>query len=116
MTTLQVEADTFFSHVEDASIPPAELPLETGGENFALNEQLQGSDAPVDEDKKALSASPETDDLISRYFGEIRQYDLLKIEEERALWRRIDYYKGRMRRVLYLSPVALPTLLRCGIR
>jgi RNA polymerase sigma factor (sigma-70 family) len=52
----------------------------------------------------------EADNLVARYFGELRHFDLLSREEETALWQRIEQWKARARRALYTSPVALSTL------
>jgi RNA polymerase sigma factor (sigma-70 family) len=52
----------------------------------------------------------EADNLVAQYFGELRHFDLLSWEEETALWQCIEQWKGRARRALYTSPVALPTL------
>jgi RNA polymerase sigma factor (sigma-70 family) len=54
--------------------------------------------------------SPESDTLVARYFGDVRQYALLSAAEEHALWAQIEHCKVRGRRALYMSPVALATL------
>ena len=65
------------------------------------------------DDKSATPvSSAKTDDLVDRYLADIRQHDLLSLEAERALWRRIEHHKSRVRRALCLSPAALPTLTR----
>jgi RNA polymerase primary sigma factor len=51
------------------------------------------------------------DNLVARYFGDVRQFALLNRAEEQALWGRIENAQKRERRALYTSPVALPTLM-----
>jgi hypothetical protein len=51
------------------------------------------------------------DNLVARYFGDVRQFALLNRAEEQALWCRIESAQKRERRALYTSPVALPTLM-----
>jgi RNA polymerase sigma factor (sigma-70 family) len=55
---------------------------------------------------------PEADSLVAQYFGDVRQFALLTRAEERALWQRIERLKKRVCRVVYTSPVFLPTLTR----
>ena len=50
------------------------------------------------------------DNLVARYFGDVRQFALLNRAEEQVLWCRIESAQKRARRALYTSPVALPTL------
>jgi RNA polymerase sigma factor (sigma-70 family) len=52
------------------------------------------------------------DNLVARYFGDVRQFALLNRAEEQALWCRIESAQKRARRALYTSPVALPGLIR----
>jgi hypothetical protein len=56
----------------------------------------------------------ESDSLVERYFGDVRQYALLSVAEEHALWAQIEHCKVRGRRALYMSPVALATLRQRG--
>jgi RNA polymerase sigma factor (sigma-70 family) len=58
--------------------------------------------------------APENDTLVERYFGDVRQYALLSVAEEHALWAQIEHCKVRGRRALYMSPVALATLTQRG--
>jgi RNA polymerase sigma factor (sigma-70 family) len=44
----------------------------------------------------------------------VRQYALLSVAEEHALWAQIEHCKVRGRRALYMSPVALATLTQRG--
>jgi len=50
------------------------------------------------------------DNLVARYFGDVRQFALLSRSEEQALWCRIESAHKRERRALYTAPLALPTL------
>jgi RNA polymerase primary sigma factor len=71
-------------------------------------------------DRQAKASDLEADHLVTQYFGELRHFDLLSWEEEMALWQRIEQWKARARRALYVSPVALLTLttmwqqVQCG--
>ena len=66
-------------------------------------------------DMPSTEATPsERDTLVARYFGEVRQYALLSVAEEHALWAQIEHCKVRGRRALYMSPVALATLMQRG--
>ena len=51
------------------------------------------------------------DEMFARYVGEVRQFAMLSPAQERELWQRVMYWQTRLRRALYLSPVALPTLI-----
>lgn len=54
----------------------------------------------------------EGEDVVSRYFGDVRNYTLLSREAEQALWQRMARLKWRGRRILLTSPTALSTLTR----
>jgi RNA polymerase primary sigma factor len=73
------------------------------------------AEAPLEDDPAALAfdaTDPETDDLIARYFGEVRHFALLSFAEEQALGRRIARWRRRVRWALYTAPSAVPTLCR----
>src|ERR671927_297940 len=55
---------------------------------------------------------PATDQVLARYFGEVRRFALLSVAEEQALGRRITRWQRRVRWALYTAPLALPTLRR----
>jgi RNA polymerase sigma factor (sigma-70 family) len=61
---------------------------------------------------KSAAAEQQADSMIAKYFGDVRQHALLSRAEERALWAKIEQHKGRLKRALYVSPVALATLTR----
>lgn len=52
------------------------------------------------------------EDIVSRYFGDVRHFTLLNREQEQALWQRIERLTTRGRRMLVTSPTALSTLTR----
>lgn len=52
------------------------------------------------------------DNLVARYFGDVRQFALLSRTEEQALWYRITSAQKRERRALYTAPMALPILMQ----
>ncbi len=52
------------------------------------------------------------EDVVSRYFGDVRNYTLLSREAEQALWQRMARLKWRGCRILLTSPTALSTLTR----
>ncbi len=54
----------------------------------------------------------EGEDVVSRYFGDVRNFTLLKREQEQAVWQRMARLKARRRRILLTSPTALSTLTR----
>ncbi len=54
----------------------------------------------------------ESEDVVARYFGDVRNFTLLTPQQEKSLWRRIETLKHRRRRMLLMSPAALPTLTR----
>ena len=65
-----------------------------------------------DSDDNGFKANDsQTDELLARYLGDVRQFALLSPAEEQALWQRVMYWQTRLCRALYLSPVALPTLI-----
>ncbi len=54
----------------------------------------------------------EGEDVVTRYFGDVRNFTLLNREQEQVLWQRIERLKHRGRRVLLTSPTAMATLTR----
>src|SRR6266581_6532432 len=52
------------------------------------------------------------DNLVARYFGDVRQFALLNRAEEQALWCRIESAQKRERRALYTAPMALSILMQ----
>ncbi len=52
------------------------------------------------------------DNIVARYFGDVRQFTLLSRTEEQALWCRIESAQKRERRALCTAPVALPVLMQ----
>ena len=77
--------------------------------------------APEEDEAFALDTDPEEspheldenfDNLVARYFGDVRQFALLSRTEEQALWCRIESAQKRERRALYTAPMALPVLMQ----
>jgi len=87
---------------------PAERPLTLSPDAEAWGKTAK-PDMPSTEETPS-----ERDTLVARYFGEVRQYALLSVAEEHALWAQIEHCKVRGRRALYMSPVALATLTQRG--
>src|SRR5574341_1169830 len=68
----------------------------------------------LDTDLEESPHEPEEnfDNLVARYFGDVRQFALLSRTEEQALWYRIASAQKRERRALYTAPMALPILMQ----
>lgn len=74
------------------------------------------SERSTTSDKNLDETDSQTDKLVMQYFGEVRHYRLLSRDEERTLWEQLDHWKLRSRRVLYTSPVFVPTLQQMAQR
>jgi RNA polymerase sigma factor (sigma-70 family) len=98
------------------------ISLDAYGKNDAFG---FGSDDNVDPEANTPKVDPRSkgqansggpdlraDDMVVKYFEDVRQHALLSRAEEKALWGKIESYKGRLHRALYMSPVALDTLRR----
>src|SRR5256884_7501889 len=77
--------------------------------------------APEEDEAFALDTDPEEspheldenfDNLVARYFGDVRQFALLSRPEEQTLWCRIESAQKRERRALYTAPMAFPLLMQ----
>ena len=68
--------------------------------------------ATEDEHDDAQHDTGEFDNLVARYFTDVRQFTLLNRDQERDLWHTIELAQRRVRRALCTSPVALSTLTR----
>jgi RNA polymerase sigma factor (sigma-70 family) len=64
------------------------------------------------EDSEAKQGNSEFDNLVARYFGDVRQFSLLNRTQEKELWQGIEDAQTRLRRALCTSPIALTTLIR----
>ena len=62
--------------------------------------------------RNSTSMGKEIDHLEARYFRDRRQFAYLRRSEEQELWGCIARAQARVWRVLYTSPIALPTLTR----
>jgi RNA polymerase primary sigma factor len=86
-----------FGHEEDRWAAPDE------DEAFGLDTDLEESPHELKEN---------FDNLVARYFGDVRQFALLNRAEEQALWCRIESAQKRERRALYTAPIALSILIQ----
>src|ERR687888_2317255 len=86
-----------FGHEEDRWAAPEEDMA------FGLDTDLEESPHELEEN---------FDNLVARYFGDVRQFALLNRAEEQALWCRIESAQKRERRALYTAPMALSILLQ----
>jgi RNA polymerase primary sigma factor len=68
-----------------------------------------GMEAGYDEKEQDSS---EVDNLVARYFSDVRQFALLTRDQEKEVWCTIERTQRRVRRALCTSPVALTTLTR----
>lgn len=73
-------------------------------------EETMGLDSETE--KKKSASDDEFDNLVARYFSDVRQFSLLNRDEEKDLWFRIERAHQQVRRALYMSPVTLPALTR----
>jgi RNA polymerase sigma factor (sigma-70 family) len=69
-----------------------------------------GLDTEMEESPHELEEN--FDNLVARYFGDVRQFALLNRAEEQALWCRIESAQKRERRALYTAPMALSILVQ----
>jgi RNA polymerase primary sigma factor len=69
-------------------------------------------DAETNLDDSQPDSDDTFDNLVARYFSEVRQFALLSRLEEQALWQRIEQAQTKVRRSLCTSPAALPTLVQ----
>ncbi|MBI4225378.1 MAG: sigma-70 family RNA polymerase sigma factor [Candidatus Sungbacteria bacterium] len=58
------------------------------------DERLDLKSGISDEDDPVCESDEDFDNLIARYFGDIRQFALLSLEEEQESWQRIEIAKG----------------------
>lgn len=66
----------------------------------------------IESEESSQELEENFDNLVARYFGDVRQFALLNRAEEQALWCRIESAKKRERRMLYTSPIALPAIMQ----
>jgi RNA polymerase primary sigma factor len=86
----------------------------------AFEHEIDRWGASEEEGEFGLDTDPEEsphaddnfDNLVARYFGDVRQFALLSRIEEQALWHRIESAQKRERRALYTAPMALPILMQ----
>ena len=68
----------------------------------------------LDSDTEESRSEPDEnfDNLVARYFGDVRQFALLSRTEEQSLWYGIARAQKRERRALYTAPMALSILMQ----
>lgn len=71
-----------------------------------------GAVAEEVEEAESEHTSHAFDNLVARYFGDVRQFALLNRDQEREVWKAIEDADNRVRRSLCTSSVALATLTR----
>lgn len=78
--------------------------------------EMDGEEIAIDLSGEETDRSPEKDEefdnLVARYFSDVRRFSLLSRSEEKELWQRIERAHVRAHRALFTSPTALPTLIR----
>jgi RNA polymerase sigma factor (sigma-70 family) len=74
------------------------------------DEVLLGLDSETD--GQAPEQDEQFDNLVARYFSDVRRFSLLSRDEEKELWHRIEHTHRQVRRALYTSPTTLRTLIR----
>ncbi len=84
---------------------PEEDRWATSAEDVAFGLDTDAEESPHEQEENF-------DNLVARYFGDVRQFAWLNRPQEQALWCRIEHAQKRVRRSLYMSPVALSTLRR----
>jgi RNA polymerase sigma factor (sigma-70 family) len=88
------------------------LALDEEGGEWGDVEEEDVSPLDSESEEVAPDQDDEFDNLVARYFSDVRRYALLSRTEEQELWKRIERVHMQVRRALYLSPSALPTLTR----
>lgn len=78
---------------------------------WTAQEEDTGLGLDTDVDEAPHEMEDNFDNLVARYFGDVRQFALLSRTEEQALWCQIEQAQKRERRALSMAPTALPTLL-----
>lgn len=79
------------------------------GDDWGLS-QTQDIGTDIGEEEPRPDLDENCDNLIARYFRDVRQYALLSRAKEQELCYRIASAQKRERRALYTSPMALPVL------
>ena len=83
---------------------------EKNGWTILLDEREPNSASNANLEEPPHEPDENFDNLVARYFGDVRQFALLDRTEEQALWCRIESAQKRERRALYTAPMALPIL------
>jgi RNA polymerase sigma factor (sigma-70 family) len=97
--------------------------LVKNGHSLTFEEDVSGWEAVEEEEAVAVGLEDETDEdapeqddefdnLVARYFSDVRRFSLLSRTEEKHLWQQIEHAHLRVRRALYTAPTTLTTLTR----
>ena len=86
--------------------------LDYGESRWRLSDDTDVSPGLEDETDETAEHDDEFANLVARYFGDVRRYSLLNPAEERSLWEKIEAFRLRVVRALYLAPTTLATLIR----
>jgi RNA polymerase sigma factor (sigma-70 family) len=97
--------------------------LVKNGHSLTFEEDVSGWEAVEEDEAVAVGLEDETeedapeqddefDNLVARYFSDVRRFSLLSRAEEKHLWQQIEQAHRRVRRALYTAPTTLTTLTR----
>ena len=109
--------DRFDQQGEAESRPVEPLLYPSGSEAMVWSATTDdASSAPPRPDREAsiymAAWDTASDGMLGRYLDDMRHFDLLSTNEERALCWRIVRLRARTFRALYMSPTTLPALRR----
>ncbi|MCZ6875518.1 MAG: RNA polymerase sigma factor RpoD/SigA [bacterium] len=91
---------------------PKSVTLEFDAEWHGVDSEEESFHLASETKNKKSETDEEFDNLVARYFSDVRQFALLSRNEERNLWFRIERAHQQVRRALYMSPTTLPILTR----
>jgi RNA polymerase sigma factor (sigma-70 family) len=75
-------------------------------------DENDAADLENESDEAVSEQEDEFDNLVARYFSDVRRFSLLSRTEEKELWERIERAHLQVRRALYTAPTTLTTLTR----
>ena len=78
----------------------------------SVEDEEVAPDLNASSETQSSQKEEEFDNLVARYFTDVRRFTLLSRHEEKDLWHRIEQAHTHIRRVLSTSPTTLPTLTR----
>jgi RNA polymerase primary sigma factor len=90
------------------------LTFEEDENTWVVEEESEDATTSLeDENEEDVSEQDdEFDNLVARYFSDVRRFSLLSRTEEKDLWQRIEAAHTRVCRALYTAPTTLATLTR----